>query len=161
METAWESELAALLTNLLAVQDELIAVLVNKRRMLMDADTVGLAAIGHREQDLISRLQQCVQQREDLLGRAAAEGLPSGSIRSLTAIVPKDQRGDLGKQVKVAAARTRLLQHHSLTNWVLVQRSLLHLSQLLEIIATGGRTQPTYEKDRVPKASGVLVDQEV
>ncbi|MCU0373434.1 MAG: hypothetical protein MUE56_09370, partial [Ignavibacteria bacterium] len=29
----------------------------------------------------------------------------------------------------------RLLQHQSLTNWVLAQRSMLHLSQLLEIIA--------------------------
>jgi flagellar biosynthesis/type III secretory pathway chaperone len=160
METAWESELASLLTNLLAVQDELIAILVKKRQMLIDADTVGLAAIGQQEQNLISRLQQCVQQREGLLKRTAAEGLPSGSIRSLTATLPKDERGDLGKRVKVAVARGRLLQHHSLTNWVLVQRSLLHLSQLLEIIATGGQAQPTYEKDSVPRAGGVLVDQE-
>ena len=43
-----------------------------------------------------------------------------------------------------AAERSRLLQHQSLTNWVLVQRSLLHLSQLIEIIATGGRPKPTY-----------------
>jgi hypothetical protein len=38
----------------------------------------------------------------------------------------------------------RVLQHHSLANWVLAQRRLLHVAQSLEIIATGGRMRPTY-----------------
>jgi hypothetical protein len=54
----------------------------------------------------------------------------------------------------------RLLQHHSLTNWVLAQRSLLHITQLLEIVATGGRLQPTYGKGASSHARGALVDQE-
>ena len=48
----------------------------------------------------------------------------------------------------------RLLQHHSLTNWVLVQRTLIHLSQVLEIIATGGRLKPTYGKDDSADSGG-------
>jgi hypothetical protein len=55
-----------------------------------------------------------------------------------------------------ARSRTRLLQHQSLTNWVIIQRTLLHLSQVIEIIATGGRMQPTYDKN---PARGALVDQ--
>jgi hypothetical protein len=51
-----------------------------------------------------------------------------------------------------------LLQHESLTNWVLVQRSLLHLSQLIEIVATGGRTQPTYGNGSRRLSCGALVD---
>jgi hypothetical protein len=50
------------------------------------------------------------------------------------------------------------LQHQSLTNWVLVQRTLLHLSQLIEIIATGGRLKPTYGKGSDHQAGGALVD---
>ena len=160
MDTAWDSELAELLTDLLAAQDELIDVLTKKRRLLVEVDTQGLAAIGQQEQDLIGRLQQCVKRREELLGRAAAEGLPSDSIRSLTSALPRQQRGELGNQVKLASARSRLLQHHSLANWVFVQRSLLHLSQMLEIIATGGRMQPTYEKGNSVPASGALIDGE-
>jgi hypothetical protein len=160
MDTAWESELAELLSDLLAAQDELIDVLTKKRRLLVKLDTQGLAAIGQQEQDLIERLEQCLRRREDLLGRAAAEGLPSNTIRSLTAALPRQQRGELGNQVKLANARSRLLQHHSLVNWVLVQRSLLHLAQMLEIIATGGRMQPTYDKGHSVPANGALVDRE-
>lgn len=160
MDTAWESELAGLLTGLLAVQDELIDVLTRKRQSLVAADPEGLAATSQREQALIERLQACVEQREALLVRAGAEGIPSDSIQSLAASLPRGRREEIGSQVKLAKARARLLQHHSLTNWVLFQRCLLHLSQLLEIIATGGRMQPTYGMDHSALACGALVDQE-
>jgi hypothetical protein len=52
----------------------------------------------------------------------------------------------------------RLLQNQSITNWVLAQRSLLHVSQLLEIIATGGRLQPTYGEGETVNAVGSLQD---
>jgi hypothetical protein len=63
--------------------------------------------------------------------------------------------------MRQAALRARLLRHEGLVNWVLVQRTLIHLSQLLEIIATGGRLQPTYRKEESLRAGGALVDQEV
>ena len=62
--------------------------------------------------------------------------------------------------MKEATARMRLLQHQSLANWVLAQRSLLHVSQLIEIIATGGRMQPTYGDKESVHARGSLVNQE-
>ncbi len=63
-------------------------------------------------------------------------------------------------EIRDARARARLLQHQSLTNWVFVQRTLIHLSQMLEIIATGGRLHPTYGKGDTADTSGNLVDQE-
>ncbi len=161
MDHALESELAGLLNDLLATQDELIDVLTRKREMLIAVDREGLAAIGAEEEALFGKLQECMHRREELLRRAESEGLPSGSIQSLTKALPRDQRSDLGRQVKMARLRARLVQHHSLTNWVVIQRSLLHLSQLLEIIATGGRMQPTYGKDHSTLACGAMVDQEV
>ena len=161
METAWDSELAKFLTDLSAVQDESLEVLTRKRQLLVAADTEGMAEVAKREQVLIERLQECLRKREELLGRAADEGLPSESIRSLTTALPDSERAKLTDQVNQAAARARLLEHHSLTNWVLVQRTLIHLSQMLEIIATGGQMQPTYEKDDSVNASGALVDRAV
>jgi hypothetical protein len=93
--------------------------------------------------------------------RAAQEGLPSDSIQSLAAALPESEKRNLTGQVRQATSRARLLQHRSLTTWVLVQRTLIHLSQMLEIIATGGRAQPTYEKRDSLEASGALVDREV
>lgn len=158
MPTAWESELAGFLADLSAVQDQSLELLSRKRQLLVKVDTQGLAAMAPEEQELLERLQQCLERREQLLVRAAKEGLPSGSITALAQVLPREDRNRLGGRMQTAAARMRLLQHESLTNWVLVQRTLLYLSQLLEIIATGGRMQPTYGRGEPAPAGGALVD---
>jgi flagellar biosynthesis/type III secretory pathway chaperone len=158
MKTAWEAELAQFLNDLSAVQDETLGVLVKKRDLLVAADTVGLASVNRQEESLLQRLQECLRRREDLLGRAAQEGLPSTSLDSLTRALPRTERTQLGERMQSARSKARLLQHHSLVNWMLVQRTLLHLSQVLEIIATGGRLQPTYGRGGPVATSGSLVD---
>ena len=158
METSWESELATLLTDLLAVQDELLETLTRKGQLLVDADTDGLNAIALQEERLIGSLQECLNRRKELLQRATREGLPSASIRALSRALPQAQRGRLDEQVRLSGSRARILKHHSFTNWVMAQRTLIHLSQLLEIIATGGRLQPTYGEGQPVGTSGSLVD---
>ena len=158
METAWESELASFLTELSSVQDESLQVLSTKRELLVSADLEGLAEVARREQVLIERLQGCLDRRAELLNRAAKEGLPSESLRSLAAALPDDDRKELRGPLQETAERIRLLRHQSLTNWVLVQRTLIHLSQMLEIIATGGQMQPTYGSEESAQPRGALVD---
>lgn len=160
-DTRWDTDLAVYFQDLSAVQDKTLEVLERKRQMLVSADTEGLAALGEEEARLVEDLQACLDRREDLLGRARREGLRAESLRSLADHLPKQASHDLSCQVRLASHRARLLQHHSLTNWVLVQKTLIHLSQLLEIIATGGRLQPTYSKDDSIRAGGALVDREV
>lgn len=159
MTTPWESELAQFLSDLSGLQDETLRVLTRKRELIVAADADGLAALGDRERQLIDALQACLRRREEMLDRARKEGLPSDSLRSLTASLPSAANPELAGHVRQAAGRARLLEHHALTNWVLVQRTLLHLSQLLEIIATGGRLQPTYSKGDPVASGGALVDQ--
>jgi hypothetical protein len=72
--------------------------------------------------------------------------------------LPESSRKNVQASIREAANRTQLLRHQSLTNWVVVQRSLLHLSQLIEIIATGGRPKPTYDKGPGSHSGGALVD---
>ncbi len=160
METSWESELAELLTDLLAVQDKLLGILSRKRELLIAGDTEGLGALGPEEEELIGSLQECLRRREELLGRAGQEGLPSASIQALSKALPRSQRSELDERIRLARSRARLLKHHSLTHWVVAQRTLIHLSQMLEIIATGGRLQPTYGEGEPVNASGALVDRE-
>jgi hypothetical protein len=158
MNDSWETEIGALLTELADVQSALLSVLTEKRQMLATNDHEALTAMAGREQQLLDRLQACHDRRQQLLARADVEGLPADSIGSLSKHLPAESRGRVQAVIREAADRSRLLQHQSLTNWVLVQRSLLHLSQMIEIIATGGRPKPTYGKgsDRAP--SGALVD---
>ncbi len=156
----WENELGTLLTELSQVQEELLAVLAAKRDYLENADLAGLAELQSREVQLGTRLKACHDQRLELLTRARQQELPGDSLSRLTSILPARQREKLGKQVKESQAKTRILQAQSITNWVLAQRSLLHVSQLLEIIATGGRMQPTYGEGESAFALGSLVNDE-
>jgi hypothetical protein len=157
---AFDTQLGSLLTELSDVQRELLTVIGEKRSLLMTADVPGLAKLQPREQVLLERLQACQNVRQDLLRRAQARGLPHRSLTELTAALPAQQRQHWTPQIREAASRSRLLQHQSLTNWVIVQRTLIHLSQMLEIIATGGRLCPTYGKGATADTSGNLVDQE-
>ena len=162
METAWESELAAFLTQLSAVQEETLRVLTRRRDLLAGADLEGLAAIAEQEKELIGKLQGCLERRQEMLKQAGEEGLPSKSLRALAGSLPAGRaKQELSDRVYQGSRRARLLQHHGLTNWVLAQRTLLHLSQILEIIATGGRMQPTYGKGDHLAAKGALVDRAI
>lgn len=158
MDTAWEADLSQFLADLTAVQDETLQVLSRKRELVVAGDSEGLQALAAEEERLIARLKECLDRREQLLSRAAQQGHRATNLRELARGLPGARRQGLDHTLRVAQARTRLLQHHSLVNWLVIQRTLLHLSQMLEIIATGGRLQPTYGKGETSTASGALVD---
>jgi flagellar biosynthesis/type III secretory pathway chaperone len=159
----WEQAITQLLAELSSTQQELLEVLAEKRARLAAVDVAGMNELQTREQALLERLQACHARREELLAAATREGLPGDSMTSLAKRAVPAGKGTSGeklrKELATSASRMRLLQNQSLTNWVVAQRSLLHVSQLLEIIATGGRLQPTYGVgDGALHARGGLVD---
>ncbi len=157
----WEAELGALLADLAAAQNELLELLAEKRELMAAGDVDGMIALEPREEQLCQRLESCQLRRAEILQSAAQHGLPDDSLRVLADQLPPAKRGSLHKQFKESSSRTRLLQHHCLANWVAAQRSLLHVAQLLQILATGGRLQPTYGDGESVHARGALVDREV
>lgn len=156
----FEAEISGLLDDLSSVQSELLEVLNGKRKALAAADLEKLTELQPREEQLATRLAACQERRSRLLAAAKQEGLPSANVAKLATKAGGGKASRLGSRVKETAARMRILQHHSLANWVLAQRSLLHVSQLLEIIATGGRMQPTYGDSESVHARGSLVNHE-
>jgi hypothetical protein len=154
-----ESDIGQLLADISDAQSEMLQVLGNKRELLMKFDGEGLAQLVPREEQLVEKLQSCLTRRKELLARANEGGLPNGSLKELADVLPGTARKPLAEKVKRASSQARILQHNSITNWVLVQRTLIHLSQMLEIIATGGQSKPTYEKGATRGSSGALVDQ--
>lgn len=163
MTTAqYETDIAALLAELSEVQEDLILLLGEKRELLAAGDVDGLNAAQQRADTLVSRLTACQTQRQALLARAEEDGLPDANVRTLAAAVAEDDDANkLDASFADAQNRSRLLQHHSLSNWVIVQRSLIHLSQMIEILATGGRMRPTYGSGSATGDSGGLVDRAV
>ncbi|NOY43029.1 MAG: flagellar protein FlgN [Planctomycetes bacterium] len=161
MDINWASELAELLGRLSETQNQLLALLASKRELLMQRDHEGLASLAPQEGALCDELKSCYEQRQHLLKQAATAGLPSDSIQSLATALPTEQSQTLRKPIDESIERSRLLRHESITQWVVVQRTMLHLSQILEIIATGGQPQPTYGKGGVQENSGALMDRAV
>lgn len=159
INTDLETDISAFLAELSGTQSEMLKLLVEKRELLVKHDGDGLAAIAPREELLVERLQSCLTKRAELLARAENQGLPHRNLRELAGSISGSNRAPLAQNVQQASSQTRILQHQSITNWVLVQRTLIHLSQMLEIIATGGRPQPTYGKGDPASSSGALVDQ--
>jgi len=158
MSTTWETDIASLLDDLLGVQGELLNLLGRKRDLIVAGDTAALDALAGEEERLVQALTACVERRQQLLEQAGEQGRPAGSIEELSRSLPQAERHRLHPQVAQARSNSRILQHKSLVNWMVVQRTLIHLSQMLEIIATGGRIQPTYGEGEKSSASGALVD---
>lgn len=161
MDINWESELAQLLARLATSQQDLLGLLSRKHDLLLQRDHAGLAELAPQEAALCTELQACHDHRQQLLDQAAAAGLPADSIRSLTKALPANQSESLQQPVEEASERAKLLRHQSLSQWVVVQRTLLHLSHMIEIVATGGQIQPTYGKGTANENSGSLMDQAV
>ncbi len=155
-----ETQIAALLDELSSVQLELLDLLAMKRDALATADVAKMTSLQPREVQLLARLAECQRRRTDLLAEARRNNLTEDSVAKLAARTGSGKRGALGQRVKEATAKMRLLSHESLANWVLAQRSLLHVSQLLEIVATGGRMQPTYGDRESVHTCGSLVNQQ-
>lgn len=159
--TDWGDQIAVLLQDLSKVQTDLLKLLTRKRELVAARDSEALNQMHLDEERLVARLQSCCQQRQQLLDQAEDQGMPAASLEKLTDSLPSEGRTRLRPNILEARRQARLLQHQSLANWVLVQRSLLHLSQMMEIIATGGRMRPTYGKESPTLAGGALVDRAV
>ncbi len=156
----WEEELSDYLAELTSVQSELLVVLNDKRERMAAADLQGLEQTQPRAEQLAARLQACQSRRQDMLQQAAAEGRPAGSLQQLARSLDSSGSSEIVGRVKSAAASSELLRHQTLTNWIFAQRSLLHVAEMLEIIATGGRLQPTYGGGDAASSTGSLLNQE-
>ncbi len=167
MDKSWDEELGEFLSELTRVQADCLALLGRKQQLLAALDLEGLAALEPTERQLVDRLQSCQTRRNELLAKARSLGLAGESLTKVTRELPggllreSDRKSRL-LQMESAARQWQFLRHRALSQWLLTQRLVLHLSQLLEIIATSGQIQPTYKKDhsRVPDtAGGALVNE--
>lgn len=156
--SGWESQLSVLLNDLLSVQSRFLGLLERKRQLLAAEDLDGLQLLSSEEEELSAELQACVARRAELLRMVRDEGIAADNLRSLAERLAPAERTAVEPQLRRAAAQARLLRHESMVHWVVVQRTLLHLTQLLEIIATGGKLQPTYGRGEPVACTGGLVD---
>jgi flagellar biosynthesis/type III secretory pathway chaperone len=159
--THWRKQLAGFLGETLQAQKDIVALLERKCELFAKNDPAAVGALAKEEQAAADRLKQCLAEREKLLQYAAAEGLPAQSVEVLAkAIVPYSD-DEFFTLLRAVQYESQLLRQHNMANWVVAQRSMLHASQMLEIIATRGRMNSTYTRDHQRNRSttgGTLVD---
>jgi hypothetical protein len=161
MDIHWETELAQLLNRLSDAQRGLLNLLERKRQYLLTRDHAGLTTLLPQEEQLCVELQACHDKRQELLQQAATEGMAADSIQSLAKSLSPKTSQSLKSSLDEANRRSSLLRHHCMAQWVTMQRTMLHLSHMVEIIATGGQLKPTYGKGAPAASSGALMDQAV
>jgi flagellar biosynthesis/type III secretory pathway chaperone len=150
----WEHDLTQLLDDLLQTQQAMLELLERKRSAMVRRDLSQIRELQPQEEQLCERLQACQDRRNELLAAARQAQLPDGNLEQLSRGVPLQQADEVQSKLSNASSRAMLLKHQSFTNWIIAQRNLLHISQLLENITTGGRPLPTYGIARVGTSSG-------
>jgi flagellar biosynthesis/type III secretory pathway chaperone len=157
---SWEDSLTRLLDELLETQREMLEILEQKRLAMVKRDLGKIRDLQPREESLCQRLQACQQQRDDLLALARSVNLPDSGLQALSRSLPLREAEALQEKLANASSRSRLLKHQSLTNWIIAQRNLLHITQLLEIVTSGGQSQPTYGRTASQSVGGFVLDQD-
>ncbi len=169
---SWDERIAAFLSELSSIQEECLRILKQKQRAVARWDLEALSAVQDSESVVLRKLEDCQRRRAELLKEAADTGHSAQTIRELIRQLPASElspgrRRQLEIEAEKGSWHWQLLQHQALANWLLLQRTLLHLSQMLEIIATGGQTVPTYsiransEESASSKTGGILIDQAI
>ena len=140
-----EHNILQFLHQLSAVQERTLSVLSRKQSLLVKPNQEGLLKIAAEEQEVLAQLKQCLARREEILATARHQGHAAESIQVLCRrILPP--RSECQRLVEEAARRSRMIQSQCVTNWVMTQKSLIHLSQMLEIVETRGQGKPTYHR---------------
>ncbi len=164
---AWPDAAEEFLSDLLAVQKDLLAALDQRRRPPAAAAAgdspsaiVTSTVASSIEPSLLERLRQCHFRRADLLKAAARTGLPAQTLRgAVAALADSGTRRSLQALLDEAESAGRRVRLAGLTQWMLAQRSLAHVGQLLEILATGAPQPPTYGNGAISAPRGGLLDE--
>ncbi len=155
---AWLHETQRFLEELLETQAELLALLRSKSRLLVEPDVERLQQVQAQEERLLRRLEGFHRRREQLLQAQAQGGDPPPTLQAALGQAPRAARHRLRPLLEQARHQSQLLRAESITHWVVVQRVLIHLAQLLELLATGGQGATTY--DGLSRQSrGALMDE--
>ncbi|MDR3197725.1 MAG: flagellar protein FlgN [Planctomycetaceae bacterium] len=151
-----EQEVVAFLNQLAMVQEKILDVLKRKQILLVKPDKESLAAITAEEELTLLLLQQTLDYREKILESAKKQEHNADSIRILCEQIFPKPNNEWRLLVDAAQNRNRQIRYLALANWTVSQKSLIHLTQILEIIETRGQGKTTYEpqKGKKPYSSG-------
>ncbi len=136
------------------VQHKLLNLFSQKRVALRTAKTTELQALAKSEEGLVQQMRLLLSRRQGLLQQAELDG---NSAESLLEIVenansPTDRR--LIQRILNARERTAKLRFEGWIHWIIANRAYKHQTEVLDLIANGGKQSPTYGRNTERKTAG-------
>lgn len=154
-------DLAELLQELAEAQSQLLAHLERKRNAIAKNDWRALESFVANEESLSNRLEAIHQKRSTLLEVAKKHGRRSDTLEDLSNELASPKPSPLAKQFREASSKMRLLQTHTLASWVVAQRAVLHASQMIHVLASGGKLTTSPDSGVENNFTGGFVDEAV
>jgi hypothetical protein len=153
-------EIEELLGEIDETQNALGATYRDKRAAIREANAPEIDRLTRFEQEQISELQVHLRRREQILQRARQAGLPADSLKSLVGTLPEPFRESLLAHLDETRRTTDANRRESWILWIVCKQSLRFFSNVIELIANGGRRTPIYSARPEAELStgGALLD---
>jgi len=148
-----KTELVDFLNQLLETQTQMLAVLHKKQAILVRPEKEAITLIKAEEEKAVETMQAILERREELLTTARLQNIPGDSIEQLCGhFFPHNI--EVQKLIHEAQHRTHQIRLLAYTNWTMSRKSLIHVSQILELLETRGQGKTTYQQRTNTDMSG-------
>jgi hypothetical protein len=149
---------------LLAIDDTQIALGIayrDKREAIRQANAAEIDRLTKIEEARVAELQVHLRRREQILQRARQMGLASDSLTSLVKTFREPFRESLLAHIDETRRMADANRRESWILWIVCKQSLRFFSDVVELIANGGRRAPIYSTrpaSSEPSTGGALLD---
>ena len=151
-----KTDILNFLNQLIETQVQMLAVLHKKQAVLVRPEKEAMTSITAEEEKTVETMQAILQQREELLTAARLQNVQGDSIEQLCEhFFPRNI--EVHKLLDETRHRTHQIRLLAYTNWTMSRKSLIHVSQILELLDTQGLGKTTY-RQRPSTDGGGFVD---
>jgi hypothetical protein len=125
-------------------QEALGAAYRDKREAIREANGPEIDRLTKIEEARVAELQVHLRRREQILQRARQMGLPADSFTTLAQTFREPVRESLLAHIAQTRRVTDENRRESWILWIVCKQSLRFFSEVVELIANGGRRAPVY-----------------
>ena len=148
-----KANLQDFLSQLSGAQAKMLAVLHKKQAILVRPDKDAIASIEAEEESILEEMQSVLNRREEILTAARMQNIHCDSIEHMCEhFFPHNI--EIQKWINEIKAQTQQIQLLAYTNWTMTRKSLIHVSQILELLKTRGQGKTTYSQRSTSETTG-------
>ena len=150
-----KTQLRDFLNQLIKAQTQMLAVLHRKQAILVRPEKEAMALVSAEEEQALETMQHILKRREELLTTARLQHIQGDSIEQLCRyFFPHNT--DVQKLLDETRNRTQQIRLLAYTNWTMSRKSLIHVSQILELLETQGQGKTTYQPRPTGNSGGTV-----